>query len=455
MTVVRRSLGYRRYVFSVQYHGSSFLGFSLQGNQENTILPDGTDLRGYRTVEGRLRQALQNVFPIASGNCSDSSSDSSHGGFENLQVSSRTDRGVHALKNTFHVDLWNQNDTMTARQIHRGVNFFLSRQRELQQPNYDDDGDNDENTNPNNADAESSLSLSPKPRRRLRSATQVIMGDNWVRHDPMNELRVLNVKEAPLYMDNPGAAESERDQPSVVDWNARFSATQRTYMYRILHTHHDPMHNSSNMDDIDIDSDNNDSDHNDSCGYTDWAAPFEWDRSWRITDQKQQKRGAGVGGEGGPLDTDRMRAAAAHLQGTHDFSSFQATGCQRKSPVTTIHTIDIHSEPYGPPLSWKRNPNDGSGGGGGILGLGSSSSLSSSSAVSSCQLVTILFSGNSFLYRQVRNMVSCLVKVGRGQLKPDDVKSILAARKRSRGVPGMAPAHGLFLVDVQHGNFSI
>jgi tRNA pseudouridine38-40 synthase len=79
---------------------------------------------------------------------------------------------------------------------------------------------------------------------------------------------------------------------------------------------------------------------------------------------------------------------------------------------------------------------------------------SSSAASSSCQLVTILFSGNSFLYRQVRNMVSCLVKVGRGRLKPAEVQSILAARNRSR-VPGMAPAHGLYLVDVQHGDFNI
>jgi tRNA U38,U39,U40 pseudouridine synthase TruA len=105
-------------------------------------------------------------------------------------------------------------------------------------------------------------------------------------------------------------------------------------------------------------------------------------------------------------------------------------------------------------LSWERMKHgDGGNGDHGVLGLGSSSSASSSS--SSCQSVTILFSGNSFLYRQVRNMVSCLVKVGRGQLEPDDVQSILAARKRSQGKPGMAPAHGLFLVDVQHGDCSI
>jgi tRNA U38,U39,U40 pseudouridine synthase TruA len=424
MTVVRRALGYRRYVFSVQYHGSSFLGFSWQDNQENVILPDGTDLRGYRSVEGRLRQALQHLFPRTS---SDDSKDNGNGhGFENFQVSSRTDRGVHALKNTLHVDLWNQNDNLTTQQIHRGVNYFLSRQRELQNSN-NNNIDNDENMDP----------VSPKAQRRLRGANQVVMGDNWVRHDPMNELRVLNVQEAPLYMDNPGGAEFQRNQASVVDWNARFSATQRTYMYRILHTHDPSMYNN-NIDD----SDNTDN----SGDHTDWAAPFEWDRSWRIMDGQQDQHHGG----GGPLHIDRMKAAAAHLQGTHDFSSFQASGCQRKSPVTTINQIDIQSQPYGLlPLSWERNQNS-NGNGGGLLGLGSSSSASASS----CQLVTILFSGNSFLYRQVRNMVSCLVKVGRGRLKPDEVQSILAARNRKR-VPGMAPAHGLYLVDVQHGDFNI
>jgi tRNA U38,U39,U40 pseudouridine synthase TruA len=439
MTVVRRSLGYRRYVFSVQYHGSSFLGFSWQDNQENVILPDGTDLRGYRSVEGRLRQALQNLFPKTSSD--DSKDDGNSHGFENFQVSSRTDRGVHALKNTLHVDLWNQNDNLTTQQIHRGVNFFLSRQREMQNNNVTD---NDENMDPK----------APKAQRRLRGANQVVMGGDWVRHDPMNEMRVLNVKEAPLYMANPGAAAANESSPhslqqtDVVDWNARFSATQRTYMYRILHTHDPSMHNNSDRDSDNMNDSNGDNNNDSSGDHTDWAAPFEWDRSWRIMDgQQDQHHGGGTG----PLHIDRMRAAAAHLQGKHDFSSFQASGCQRKSPVTTINNIAIHTQPYGLlPMSWERNQNSngGGGGGGGLLGLGSSS------AASSCQLVTILFSGNSFLYRQVRNMVSCLVTVGRGRLKPDEVQSILAARDRSR-VPGMAPAHGLYLVDVHHGDFNI
>jgi tRNA pseudouridine38-40 synthase len=42
-----------------------------------------------------------------------------------------------------------------------------------------------------------------------------------------------------------------------------------------------------------------------------------------------------------PLDVERMRAAAAHLIGTHDFSSFRASGCQANSPVKQMHDIGI------------------------------------------------------------------------------------------------------------------
>jgi hypothetical protein len=176
MTVVRERSSSLRAQCSV--HGSSFLGFSWQDNRENVILPDGTDLRGYRTVEGRLRQALQSLFPKTD---SDDSKDGGNGfGYENIQVSSRTDRGVHALKNTLHVDLWNRNDNLTTQQIHRGVNYFLSRQRELQTNNGIDNDEND-----------------PKAPSSTPSAwrNQVVMvkaGDTT-----MNELRVLNVRKFP------------------------------------------------------------------------------------------------------------------------------------------------------------------------------------------------------------------------------------------------------------------
>lgn len=41
------------------------------------------------------------------------------------------------------------------------------------------------------------------------------------------------------------------------------------------------------------------------------------------------------------LDVERMREAASTLVGKHDFSSFRAAGCQAKSPVREIRRIEI------------------------------------------------------------------------------------------------------------------
>ena len=82
----------------------------------------------------------------------------------------------------------------------------------------------------------------------------------------------------------------------IVDHNfhARFSATGRHYLYRII--------NRSGKVIIDH------------------------DRAWWI---KQS------------LDIDRMREGAMYLIGKHDFTSFRATQCQAKSPVRTLSTLDI------------------------------------------------------------------------------------------------------------------
>ena len=370
---LRRADGFRRYALAVQYHGSSFLGFSHHGNQEDSVLPDGTDLRGYRSVEGRIREALGSIF---SGEM-----------WENIQVSSRTDRGVHALKNTFHVDI--QGDTETEqhrvlKKLRKGLNHDLARQTTSWSPRQ----------SPSRSRRNS--------KRSHKSAFSMFDEDDWRRHSVSDELRILTAKPAPDFMDNPFSLQ-DPSQPTQVDWNARFSATQRTYIYRIL-----------SFDGTD----------------GEWGVPFEWDRSWRIR------------GKGYPLNVEAMQQAAHVLEGTLDFSSFRGANCQRRSPIVRMESIQVHSCPYGPAALWGTNHL-------GLLNLGSS--LSNSSCP---QLVTVSIVGSSFLYRQVRNMVGCLVEVGRGKLQVGDVEKLLHARDR-RLAPGMAPAHGLFLVDVQHGNFEI
>lgn len=56
---------------------------------------------------------------------------------------------------------------------------------------------------------------------------------------------------------------------------------------------------------------------------------------------------------------------------------------------------------------------------------------------------------NAFLFRMVRRIVATLVRVGSGQLDPDEVKEILTNRD-ARRVKGAAPACGLCLTQVNY-----
>jgi tRNA pseudouridine38-40 synthase len=138
------------------------------------------------------------------------------------------------------------------------------------------------------------------------------------------------------------------------------------------------------------------------------------------------------------LDVEAMRSAANHLVGTHDFSSFRGKGCYRLTPITTIDNISIQSAPLFNNFQIYGNIS-GSGGG-----------LDDNNA----QIVSITVKGNAFLYRQVRNLVGCLATVGQNKLSPSNVQEILLARDR-RKAPAMAPAHGLYLANVEHGDFHI
>lgn len=66
-TIAATSRVYTRYALAVQYHGGNFLGFSYQGPKgENCIVYDKrkkvkADLRGFETVEGRIRRALDQL----------------------------------------------------------------------------------------------------------------------------------------------------------------------------------------------------------------------------------------------------------------------------------------------------------------------------------------------------------------------------------------------------------
>ncbi len=56
---------------------------------------------------------------------------------------------------------------------------------------------------------------------------------------------------------------------------------------------------------------------------------------------------------------------------------------------------------------------------------------------------------NRFLHHMVRNLVGLLVEIGCGEWQPEQVPALLAAQNRS-DIGRMAPAHGLFLEEVDY-----
>ena len=106
-----------------------------------------------------------------------------------------------------------------------------------------------------------------------------------------------------------------------------------------------------------------------------------------------------------PLDVAAMQAAAKHLLGEHDFSAFRASQCQAKSPVKHLNQLDIRRQG---------------------------------------EMLIFDVSANAFLHHMVRNMVGCLVYVGKGKYPPSWMAEVLNGRERSLAAPTFAP-DGLYL----------
>lgn len=137
-------------------------------------------------------------------------------------------------------------------------------------------------------------------------------------------------------------------------------------------------------------------------------------RSYRYLLVNRSVRSAIHAGKAGwfhlPLDIDLMRKAAQHLLGEHDFSAFRAAECQAKSPVKTMNSIDIY--PQG-------------------------------------EMLVFDLSANAFLHHMVRNIVGCLVYVGKGKYPPEWLKAVLDGRERRHAAPTFSP-DGLYLRHIQY-----
>jgi tRNA pseudouridine38-40 synthase len=107
-----------------------------------------------------------------------------------------------------------------------------------------------------------------------------------------------------------------------------------------------------------------------------------------------------------PLDAAAMEAAAQHLLGEHDFTSFRASSCQSPTPVKTLMDVAIRRRG----AYWRFD-----------------------------------FEANAFLHHMIRNIMGCLLQVGQGHQPPQWLAEVLAARDRDAAAPTFSP-DGLYFL---------
>ncbi|MBL8776582.1 MAG: tRNA pseudouridine(38-40) synthase TruA [Acidimicrobiales bacterium] len=117
-----------------------------------------------------------------------------------------------------------------------------------------------------------------------------------------------------------------------------------------------------------------------------------------------------------PLDLSLLRLGCDPLVGHHDFTSF----CRKPPPLAN-----------GEPRSLMRRVTDAR-----WVDLGDG-------------LLRFDIEASSFCHTMVRSIVGALVAMGDGRLRPGDMRGLMAARDR-RGMPAVAPAHGLCLWEVRY-----
>jgi tRNA pseudouridine38-40 synthase len=105
-----------------------------------------------------------------------------------------------------------------------------------------------------------------------------------------------------------------------------------------------------------------------------------------------------------------MRAAAQYLVGDHDFSAFRSSECQAKSPLKRMHAIEL---------------------------------------ARTGDYIYVRFRANAFLHHMVRNIMGCLIAVGRGRRPVAWLHDVLEQRDRRLAAPTFM-ADGLYLAEVKY-----
>ena len=105
-----------------------------------------------------------------------------------------------------------------------------------------------------------------------------------------------------------------------------------------------------------------------------------------------------------------MQRAADYLVGTHDFTSFCTNRPEVSNRVRRIYSLEV-----------KRQGD----------------------------MITIRVTGSGFLYNMVRIIAGTLLRVGSGQMEPEEIPKILEAKDRERAGETARP-EGLTLVEIEY-----
>ena len=110
------------------------------------------------------------------------------------------------------------------------------------------------------------------------------------------------------------------------------------------------------------------------------------------------------------LDLNRMQEAANYIVGTYDFAAFTTMKSKKKSTVKTIIDINITKEN---------------------------------------NYIHIDYEGDGFLHNMIRIITGTLVRVGKKEISPRNIKDILDSKDRSMAGP-MIEAKGLCLIEIKY-----
>lgn len=113
-----------------------------------------------------------------------------------------------------------------------------------------------------------------------------------------------------------------------------------------------------------------------------------------------------------PIDVKKIERALPDLLGTHDFTSFCASGTEIEDKVRTIHEARLQVNETGDELLFT-------------------------------------FRGDGFLYKMIRILVGTLLKMGNGRMDETTIPMIIAAKDRNLAGPTAHP-EGLYLVEVRY-----